>query len=130
MVDSITEGDVNRIKNRVPANLSDSEEIEDYLSSKFDAFPDSAIDKFAEEVAEKRTPAGQARDRTLKDKTAVSGAGVTGKRTTMLRAADGTYLGKKSAVKTWTDKHGNIMGHNTQTGKRKKVADSSEVQTS
>ena len=127
MVDSITEGDVQRIKNRVPTDLKSEEDIEDYLNSKFDAFPKSAIDEFAEKVAEKRTPEEQAKERSLKGKTAVSGKGATGKRTTMLRDAEGHYFGAKSKVKTYEDRWGNLMGYNPSTGKRKKIVDSEDL---
>jgi len=127
MVDSITEGDVKRIKNRVPTDLKEEEDIKDYLNSKFDAFPGSAIEEFSEQVAERRTPREQSKERSLKSKTAISGAGVTGKRTTMLRDAEGHYFGAKSKVKTYEDRWGNVMGYNPETGKRKKIVDSEEV---
>ena len=127
MVDTITEEDVQRVEGRVPADLSTEGEIEDHLNSKFDAFPEEAVDKFAEDIAEERTEESRAEQEALKDQTAVSGAGVTGKRTTMVRSADGAFFGSKSDVSNYRDRWGNVMGYNPNTGNRKKLVDSSDV---
>jgi hypothetical protein len=52
--------------------------------------------------------------------------GPQGDRTAAVRAADGTTLGDPDDVAVWTDRHGNLMGHNRNTGTRKKITDSSE----
>jgi len=129
MVDSITEEDIIRVEGRIPADATSQGDIEDILESKFDTFNDAAVDKFAEEIAEDRTPERQRERDALQDKTAVSGEGATGSgtRTTMLRDSDGQYFGSKSDVSTYTDRWGNVMGYNESTGKRKKIVDSSEV---
>ena len=129
MVDSITDEDISRVEGRIPADVTSQGDIEDVLQSKFDTFNDAAVDKFAEEIAEDRTPERQREREVLQDKTAVSGEGATGSgtRTTMLRDSDGQYFGSKSDVSTYTDRWGNIMGYNEKTGKRKKIVDSKEV---
>jgi len=135
MVDTITGEDVTRVSGRVPADARTQADIEDILKSKFDTFSDKAVDKFAEEIADRRPTdvSGGVPDNTkrqaINDKTAVSGEGATGSgsRTTMLRDSDGQYFGSKSEVSTYTDRWGNVMGYNESTGKRKKIVDSSEV---
>ncbi len=129
MVDTITEEDISRVEGRIPADATSQADIEDILESKFDTFNDAAVDKFAEEIAEDRTPERQREREVLQDQTAISGEGATGSgsRTTMLRDSDGQYFGRKSDVSTYKDRWGNVMGYNESTGKRKKIVDSSEV---
>ena len=129
MVDTITEEDISRVEGRIPADATSQAYIEDILESKFDTFNDAAVDKFAEEIAQDRTPERQREREVLQDQTAVSGEGATGSgtRTTMLRDSDGQYFGSKSDVSTYTDRWGNVMGYNEKTGKRKKIVDSKEV---
>lgn len=40
----------------------------------------------------------------------------------MVRTSKGYFFGRPGNVKVWTDKHGNTMGHNSNTGKRAKIA--------
>ncbi len=129
MVDTITEEDISRVEGRIPADATSQADIEDILESKFDTFNDAAVDKFAEEIAQDRTPERQREREVLQDQTAISGEGAAGSgtRTTMLRDSDGQYFGSKSDVSTYTDRWGNVMGYNESTGKRKKIVDSSEV---
>ena len=128
MVDSITDEDISRVEGYVPEDLSSEGDIEDHIKSRFSNFPDAAVEKFADQIAEDRTEEGRAARSVINDKTEFSGRGATGTRTKMVKDSEGHYFGSKDNVKTWTDQHGNLMGHNTNTGKRKKIADSSEVQ--
>jgi len=129
MVDDITEDDVERIEGRIPADATSQEDVEDIMQSKYNNFSDFAIKRFAERIAENRTPERQREREVLQDQTAVSGEGAagSGSRTTMLRDSEGQYFGSKSDVSTYTDRWGNVMGYNESTGKRKKIVDSSEV---
>lgn len=45
-----------------------------------------------------------------------------------VNAADGTPMGKRSNITTYTDRWGNLMGRNTETGTRRKLLDSGERQ--
>lgn len=140
MVDTISEADAYRMGKVLDYYVTDEhpnqpppteqEEIEDALEDRMADWTQTQIEGFAKAIADRRkgvTGVTSDTDRVkLENKTTLSGGGVTGVRTAMQQAADGTFIGKTADVKTYTDTHGNLMGHNSNTGTRKKLIDSAE----
>jgi len=136
MVDSITDGDVQRIEGFIDVSSGESQSsIEDKLSNRFEQFSDNAVKAFAERIRERNKEIGgvggtqREVERIIDEElTTASGSGVTGKRTTMVRSSDGAYFGKKSDEDTYIDRWGNVMGYKKGTNQRKKLIDSSDLE--
>lgn len=114
-------------------------EIRDIIGDRYDDFTQTQIDGFAKNVdkqiertetrqrvrreREREPPSGrQEEPKSPREKIAgelgipesnvtLSGGGATGKRTTMVRDANGQFVGKASNVKTYMDNNGNLMGY-------------------
>lgn len=138
MVDTISNADAYRMGKVIDhytdregqQRVTEQEEIEEALEDRMDGWSQSQIDGFAKKIADRRstdTSDVTPDDReTIENRTTVSGGGVTGNdnRVVMQKDANGKFLGKSDSIKTWVDTHGNVMGHNTNTGTRAKLVDS------
>jgi len=137
MVDTISNADAYRMGKVIDnytdkqGQLAQKEEIEEALEDRMGKWTQSQISGFAKKIADRRstntsdvTPDDREQ---IENRTTVSGGGVTGNdnRVVMQKDANGKFLGKSDSIKTWVDTHGNVMGHNTNTGTRSKLVDSS-----
>lgn len=115
-----------RVGRWLPDDVTGEGEIRQALegSGFSDHWDDRVTDAVADTVASQRDPNLPQQRREARRQTTVYGP--QDRRQTGIRAADGTILGDPENVKTWTDTHGNVMGHNSETGVRKKVTDSEE----
>jgi len=140
MVDSIEDGDVRRLEQYIDIDQGDTEaQIKEKLGNRFDDFTRKQVNAFGDLMAERReptaAPGGDAQvtakdiDDALNERKTRSGQlfGDSAKRAVLIRADDGSYIGSSDKVSTWIDQHGNLMGHNSDTGTRKKIVDKSDL---
>ena len=105
----------------IPSDLTAQSEIEDALGEANFAskWSRGTRQEFADRISEGRDPSiGERFDALLAQETSM---GPEAERTVMVRAEDGTVVGKRENVATWTDRWGNVMAHNEKTGVRKKL---------
>lgn len=132
MVDEIR----RRVDDWLPRDVTDQAEIEAALSDTgwSEGWDSRTLDTVADAVRDVRSP-----DTSIVERERIRQTTITGRqgdegggdrrsgRHAQVQAADGTFLGKSENVSTWTDRWGNVMAENTETGTRKKLQDSDNV---
>lgn len=116
----------DRLEEWIPADLTARHEIEAALkdSGWSDSWGPGTVDTVADWGAKQRDIQTPELEKFGRERTTVMGP--QDNRQAAIRAMDQTTLGKPENVTFYEDRWGNIMGHNSNTGTRKKVIDSGD----
>lgn len=113
--------DVRRVEtNYIPEGKESRDEIAEHMQKELPEFSPKAIDVFSEKISEMRGGGIESAIKSVLNRsTKPMGRG----RSPMIRDTNNRVLGKSDNVVTWVDRWGNLMGYNTNTGRRAKIGE-------